>query len=353
MKASVQSNQYWSVGQSARFLGVSTGTIRNLLGSGQLSGYVAQSGHRKVLAASVKAYASGTSTDDKEGIADRKVVGYARCSSLGQKESLTRQIARLTEHISKQYGIPTEGVEIRSEICSSFAGNRKAYFQLCDDIYSGKIAVCVSEFQNRFSRIPSQIRQMEDAADRHDCQLVFLDKEEQRSEMEQFTLELCDFLQHLSALTAGKKSALVTTVHLKEETLARIAELSNEGRNQKDIHRIIVEEGHTTEKGEKISMNKVRQIVLLNGKVKTVVGIDPANQTSLQSLLTQWVSENIVASQGSRLTMKEILPKFNNWMIANGKVAQRSTIIGKMLVKMGLPSKRVEGYRYFLNCTLA
>ena len=314
------------------------------------------SGHRRLSVASVKAYAAGTTTDDLAAYGNeqgKKVVGYARCSSAGQKDSLTRQVDRLTAHISKTYNLPTDAIDIRSEVCSSFSGNRKGFFELCDDITDGKISVVVSEFKNRFSRVPCQLRLLEHIAERNGCELVFLDCEENENEEKANMLELVDYIQHLSAKSAGRKSALVTTVRLKAETLTRIAELSNEGRNQKDVHRIITAEGHTTEKGEPISINKVRQYILLNGKVKTAVGIDPAEQTSLDSLLTRWVSENIVPTEGSRLMMKDILPRFNAWMVANSKTPQRSTIIGKMLVKMGLPSKRVEGYRYFLNVSLS
>ncbi len=317
----------------------------------ELEAFTLASGHRRISAKSVKAYATGG--DASEGEQGKRVVGYARCSSAGQKDSLTRQVSRLTDHISKTYNLPAEGIDIRQEICSSFSGNRKAFFELCDDITDGKISVVVSEFKNRFSRVPCQLRLLEHIAERNGCELVFLDTDENENEEKANMLELVDYIQHLSAKSAGRKSAIVTTVRLKAETLTRIAELSNEGRNQKDIHRIITAEGHLTEKGEPISRNKIRQYVLLNGKVKTAVGIDPAEQTSLQTLLSEFVSENIVPTAGSRLMMRDILPRYNEWAALRGKAAQRGTILGKMLVKMGLASKRVEGYRYFLNVALA
>ncbi len=356
MKATSQGSQFFSVGQASRYLSVSPSQIRLMVDRGELEAFTLASGHRRISAKSIKAFANGTTVEDLAGCngGEKKVVGYARCSSNGQKESLIRQIQRLTNHISTTYDIPANKVEIRQEICSSFSGNRKAFFELCDDITDGKVSVVVSEFKNRFSRVPCQLRLLEHIADRQGCSLVFLDTEENENEEKANMLELVDYIQHLSAKSAGRKSALVTTVHLKAETVTRIAELSNQGMTQRQIAKIIEEEGHLTEKGEKISRSKIRQFILLNGTVKTIVGIDKDSQTSLNALLTKWVAENIIPCENSRLTVKEIGTRFNSWMTANGKATVRPTVVGKWLTQVcKLPNKMVSGYRYFLNVGLA
>ncbi len=352
-KVIATSGQFWSVGKVSTYLGVSASQVRILTEQGQLTGYTMPSGHRRLSVASVKAYANGGEVSENEQ--GKKVVGYARCSSAGQKDSLTRQVDRLTAHIATTYKIPSESVDVRQEICSSFSGNRKGFFELCDDISDGKISVCVSEFKNRFSRVPCQLRLLEHIAERHGCELVFLDCEEtddntSKSDM----LELVDYIQHLSATSAGRKSSLVTTVHLKAETIERIATLSNAGHTQRKIAEIIASEGHTDTKGKVISRSVIRKHILLNGNLKEIVGISKGEQASLNTLLTKWVSENVIPCEGGKLTVKDIAPRFNAWMVANGKTEVKPTVVGKWLTQVAkLPNHLSAGYRVFENVSLS
>ncbi len=350
MKTSSQATAFFSVGQAASYLSVSASQIRLMVDRGVLEAFTLASGHRRISAKSVKAYANGTTADDLAGDG-KEVVGYCRTSSISQAESLTRQTSRLSATISERENLPADSIRMLSECCSSF-GERKVFNQLVLDIVGGKVRKIYVEHWNRISRTMALNKLIDFLCETYGVEIIALDKEENPDELANNLQELLDFVQVLSCRQAAQKSKLVTVKHLPAQTVKRIAELSNEGRNQRDIHAIITAEGHKTEKGEPISINKVRQYVLLNGKVKTAVGIDPAEQTSLSSLLSRWVAENIVPTEGSRLTMKEILPRYNEWATAQGKATQDARIIGKMLVKM-LPSKRVEGYRYFLNVSLS
>ncbi len=352
MKTSSQATAFFSVGQAASFLSVSPSQIRLMVDRGELEAFALASGHRRISAKSVRAFANGGEVS--EGEQGKKVVGYARCSSAGQKDSLTRQVDRLTAHIATTYKIPSESVEIRQEICSSFSGNRKGFFELCDDITDGKISVVVSEFKNRFSRVPCQLRLLEHIAERNGCELVFLDTDENddntaKSDM----LELVDYIQHLSATSAGRKSSLVTTVHLKAETIEAIAKLSNEGHTQRAIAQTIANEGHTDTKGKPISRSVIRKFILLNGSVKTIVGISKDEQTSLTKLLTTFVNDRIVPTEGAKLTSKAIAQAFNAWMVEQGKSKVQPTVVGKFLTKVAkLPNHLSAGYRVFTNVSL-
>jgi hypothetical protein len=267
-------------------------------------------------------------------------------------ESLVRQETRLTAIVAERESIELAEVQIRKECCSSF-GERKVFNQLVLDIVSGKIKRIYVEHWNRISRTMALNQLLNFLCDTYGVEIVALDRDENPDELANNLQELLDFVQVLSCRQAAQKSKLVTVKHLPIKTVDRIATLSNEGLNQKQIFDIIKEEGHKTEKGEEISKNKIRQYVLLNGKVKTVVGISPSEQTSLSKLLTEWVSANLVPAEDSRLTSKEVVGAFNDFLVANGKTKQPGTLVGKMLCKMGLPSKRVEGYRFFMNVALA
>ena len=356
MKASSQATSFFSVGQAAKFLGVSASQIRLLVASGDLTGFVMPSGHRRLSVASVKAYALGISADDLAGSCQgegKEVVGYCRTSSLSQSESLTRQEGRLSATIGEREGLPIEGVSIRKECCSSF-GERKVLNQLILDVINGKVKKIYVEHWNRLSRTMALNKMIEFLTDTYGVEIVALDREENPDELANNLQELLDFVQVLSCRQAAQKSKLVTVVHLPTATVQRIAELSNEGRTQRDICKVIDSEGHRTVKGGLISRSKIRQYILLNGTAKTIVGISREEQTSLNTLLTQWTTANVVPSEGGRLTVKDIAPRFNAWMVANGKTEVRPTVVGKWLTQVAkLPNKMVAGYRYFLNVGLA
>jgi predicted site-specific integrase-resolvase len=350
--ATLQGSGYVSVGQAANILGVSSSQIRLLCSAGTLTGYILPSGHRRLDRRSVIAYRDGTNLEDeKDYCRGRKIVGYARCSSTGQKESLNRQIQRLSDHMKERYSLEDGSIDIRKEICSSFAGNRKAFFELVDDITQNKISVVISEFKNRFSRVPAQIRLLEYLAEKHNCELVFLDCEEQKSEMEANLLELVDYLQHMSAKAAWAKSSLVTAVRLKEETISLIARLSNEGKCQNDILRILQKDGHTDINGKKISRRVIRRYIKLNGTLKQIVGIDKEKQTNLKTLINEFVAERIHPCEGGEVTMKIMSAKFNEWMVSKGKSPNtQSSIVGKHLIYvLKMPYKVRRGYKIILN----
>jgi predicted site-specific integrase-resolvase len=345
-----QTTQFWSVGQSAKFLGVSPSQIRLLVASGDLEGFTMPSGHRRLSVASVKAYANGGEVSEGE---QGKVVGYCRTSSAGQKESLVRQIERLRQAIAEREGIDPATVSIYQECCSSF-GNRPALQSLVLDVINGKVKKVYVEHYNRLTRVKALGTMLEFICEQYGAEIVALDRDEDANELENNIQELIDFVHCLGCKSAAEKSKLVTVVHLKAETVERIATLSNEGRTQRDICRVITSEGHTTDKGEPISRSKIRQYILLNGTAKTAVGIDPQEQTSLNALLKKWTEENIVPTEGSRLTVKQIAPRFNAWMEANGKATVKPTVVGKWLTQVAkLPNKMIQGYRQFLNVSLS
>ena len=228
--------------------------------------------------------------------------------------------------------------EDRSEFCLAL-GNRKAFFELCDEITEGKVSVVVSEFKNRFSRVPCQLRLLEHIAEKQNCQLVFLDCEENEGEEKANMLELIDYIQHLSAKSAGRKSSLVTTVHLKQETIELITSLSNKGHTQRQIISIVQKLDHRDSKGKKIGRHVLRKYILLNVQVKTILGQSKEEQSNLIQLLTEWVEKNIESCEGSHLTAREISGRYNEWARENGKAPVVPTLLGRFLIgKMGFVS---------------
>jgi predicted site-specific integrase-resolvase len=351
-----QTTQFWSVGQSAKFLGVSASQVRLLVANGELTGFVMPSGHRRLSVASVKAYAAGSTPDDLAAYGNEQgkaVVGYCRTSSTSQLESLQRQEGRLSATIADREAIAADAVSIRKECCSSF-GERKVLNQLILDVINGKVKKIYLEHWNRLSRTMALNKMIEFLAETYGVEIVALDREESPDELANNLQELLDFVQVLSCRQAAQKSKLVTVVHLPTATVSRIAELSNTGYTQREIAKIIDSEGHKTTNGKPISRSKIRQYILLNGTAKTIVGIDKTEQTNLHKLLTQWTTDHVIPSEGSRLTVKQIAPAFNAWMESQGKATVRPTVVGKWLTQVAkMPNKMVAGYRYFLNIAIA
>ena len=218
-------SQFWSVGKTATFLGVSPSQVRILTAQGQLEGFTMPSGHRRLSVASVKAYALGTSTDDLAGSFQgdgKEVVGYCRTSSTSQLESLTRQEGRLSATIADREAIAADAVSIRKECCSSF-GERKVLNQLILDVIGGKVKRIYVEHWNRLSRTMALNKMIEFLAETYGVEIVALDREESPDELANNLQELLDFVQVLSCRQAAQKSKLVTVVHLPTATVNRPA----------------------------------------------------------------------------------------------------------------------------------
>jgi predicted site-specific integrase-resolvase len=301
------------------------------------------SGHRRISVKSVKEYAVGG--EGQESL-DGQVVGYCRTSGQTQKESLARQIVRLKDAIGEREGLSPDNVIIYQECCSSF-GERPKLQELVLAVIGGRVRKIYVEHYNRLTRVKALGTMLEFLAEHHGCQIIALDREESVDELQNNIQELIDFVHCLGCKHAAQKSAMITTKHLPAKTVERIAELSNQGMTQKQITSIIHSENHLTVKGEKISRSKVRQYILLNGKVKSAVGIDPQEQTSIDKLIREWCSANLVKDEGGRMTVKQILPRYNAHAAANGKAPLTLSIVGRWMVANGYSSYRAQGYRYF------
>ncbi len=237
MKSTSQGTQFFSVGQAASFLSVSASQVRLMVANGELEGFTLASGHRRISAKSVKAFANGATADDSTVLAGEEVVGYCRTSSLSQAESLTRQTSRLSATISERENLPPTAIRMLSECCSSF-GERKVFNQLVLDIVGGKVKKIYVEHWNRISRTMALNKLIDFLCETYGVEIVALDKEENPDELANNLQELLDFVQVLSCRQAAQKSKLVTVKHLPALTVKRIAELSDEGEGNGTFTRL-------------------------------------------------------------------------------------------------------------------
>jgi excisionase family DNA binding protein len=339
----VPAGQHWSVGKVARYLGVSCSQVRLLVRAGEITAYVMQSGHRRVCVKSVKAYANG---GEGQAVGDGEAVGYCRTSSMGQRESLLRQIERLRNEIAGREGIDPATVKIYSECCSSF-GERPALQQLTLDLIAGKIKRVYVEHYNRLTRVKALGSMLDFLCETYGAQIVALDREDNPDEMANAFAELMDFVSVLANKKAAEKSKLVTVKHLPETTVARICELSNAGHTGRDIYRVIVAEGHKTTKGEPISLMKLRSVLKQNGVIKSAVGQASGSQTNLKKLVASWVKAHITPNEQGRVMVRDMLPRYNRWAASQGKAAIRPMILAKYLIDNGFQSVQNHGKRCF------
>ncbi len=345
VKASTQSSSYLSVGQAARFLSVSASQIRLMVERQELEAFTLASGHRRISAKSVKLFASG---GEGQTDVESEIVGYCRTSSRGQFLSLSRQIERLRQEIGAREGIDPTSVKIYQECCSSF-GERAVLQQLVLDTINGKIRKIYVEHYNRLTRVKALGTMLEFLTDHFGATIIALDREESVDELANNLQELVDFVHVLGCKQASEKSKLVTVVHLPIEVMERIAFLGNSGMTQREIYRTITAEGHKTLKGNKIAYSKVRQVILLNGNLKTAIGIEKTEQTNLDSLLRNWVGENIENVEGGKLTVSQITKKYNAYAKEKNLAVQNPTTVGKTLVKIGLRATKSHGQRFIAN----
>jgi len=140
-----------SIGEISDFIGVSTSTMRRWEREGRLQPcFRTKGGHRRYGVNKVKESLGLLSEKIK-----RKVFAYARVSSHDQKDDLTRQVNRLDDYCTKEFG--AESYEIIKDLGSGLNYKKRGLKKLLREILSGKVSEVILTHKDRLLRFGSEI----------------------------------------------------------------------------------------------------------------------------------------------------------------------------------------------------
>jgi predicted site-specific integrase-resolvase len=135
-------------------------------------------------------------SDFEEEVILKRTVIYARVSTTGQKENLTRQIDRLKNFASAN-GFVID--EIYSETASALNYNRQKYNKLLNEIFEKKIKNVIIEYKDRLVRIGFD--QFENICKKFDVNLIVVDNTEntEKNVNKELTEDLISIIHHFSS----------------------------------------------------------------------------------------------------------------------------------------------------------
>lgn len=143
----------------------------------------------------------------------RKTVVYARCSSSGQKDNLTRQIERLKSFVSAN-GYQLDFVY--SEIASALNYNRKEYRKLFKEVVSNNIERVIVEYKDRLLRIGFD--DFSELCKLYNVELIVLDNSEDKSKQQEITDDLIAIIHHFSSkIYSNRKRKKIIDVIYNED----------------------------------------------------------------------------------------------------------------------------------------
>ena len=187
---------YYSVGQMAESLGVTTQTLRNWDKTGKLKpAYVAESGYRYYTDEQLAKVKGLFYTD----VSQKIVVGYCRVSTQKQSDNLNRQIDCVKQYcISRGYRY-----KIISDIGSGINYNKKGLQSLLRAILNNEVSKVVIMYKDRLVRFGFELIKF--ICDFHNVEIEIIDNTE-KSEQEELVEDLIQICTVFSARLSGKRA---------------------------------------------------------------------------------------------------------------------------------------------------
>ena len=187
---------YYSVGQMAENLGVTTQTLRNWDRSGKLKpAYVAESGYRYYTEEQLAKVKGLFYTNTKEKL----VIGYCRVSTRKQSDNLDRQIECVRQYcISKGYQF-----KIISDIGSGINYNKKGLQDLLRAIMNSEVSKIVIMYKDRLVRFGFELIKF--ICDFYNVEIEIIDNTE-KTEQEELVEDLIQICTVFSARLSGKRA---------------------------------------------------------------------------------------------------------------------------------------------------
>jgi putative resolvase len=240
---------FCSIYDASKAVGVSIPWLRLAEQQGKVSSYRTPGGHRRYSLAKLKSELYGM---DYDQLADdaRKVAVYSRCSSVSQKDAELTQRQDLLKNASERENVAEGEIAVYSEIASSFK-ERPQLMKLINDLVAGKLRVVYFAYKDRLSRTDSY-HIVKSLAEQHNVKLVFLYTEPPKSDIEEMTQELVNFVTLIGNRQAAAKSAKVTTKHIPSTVLEYCFERLRAGVGTPQLCAELKSNGYTYEDGTEI-----------------------------------------------------------------------------------------------------
>lgn len=188
-------SQFYSIGETAKLIGITPQTLRDWDKHGKLKPHhVASSGYRYYSLEQIN-QVIGTKTQNLE----KKVIGYCRVSSTKQKDDLERQIETIRLYLIAQ-GKP---FEIISDIGSGINYGKPGLQDLIQQITANKVSKVVVLYKDRLLRFGFEL--LEYVAKLHDCKIEVVDNTEKTEEQE-LVEDLIQIVTVFSCRLQGKRA---------------------------------------------------------------------------------------------------------------------------------------------------
>jgi predicted site-specific integrase-resolvase len=217
-----------SISTAAKAIGMSPQFLRLAELQGRVTSLRTVGGnHRRYSIAKLKSELFGLA---EETVNDerRKVAVYGRVSSVSQKEALKTQIDDTIKRAAELEKVEPATIAVYREICSSFK-DRPELNRLIDDIIANKLSRIYIAYRDRLSRTPALTSVILHLCEKHGVKIVYLYTETPKSDIEELTSELVEFVTLIGNRQAAAKSKKVTQKNIPLETLRYCFKLFNQG----------------------------------------------------------------------------------------------------------------------------
>lgn len=190
-------NEYLSIGQAAKFLGISISTLRrwdknkNLISSFRTVG-----NHRRYKKTDLMSISK-----EEESFDDRQTICYARVSTHSQKKDLETQKTFL-ELYCKENNI--DNFKVISDLGSGLNYKKKGLNELINLIISNKIKKIIITHKDRFLRFGTEI--IEKLCSFFDVEFFIINKSGEKTYEQEFCEDICAIMTVFSSKLYGKKS---------------------------------------------------------------------------------------------------------------------------------------------------
>jgi len=194
-------NNLLTISQAAKYLSVSTRTLRDWDKTGKLKCYKTDGGHRRYRKDELDKF-MGILVEETDDV-ELPVATYARVSSHEQKQKgdLDRQSQRLSEYCAKKKLVVTEIVK---DVGSGLSDNRSGFLKLTKLVIEKKISKIIIEHKDRLTRF--QFGFIERMFNSYGVEIVCVEKMDV-SEEEELVNDIMMLMASFSGKLYGKRSA--------------------------------------------------------------------------------------------------------------------------------------------------
>jgi putative resolvase len=243
--ASINSQDWISVGQASLEFGLHPNTIRNWDKAGLLETCRTDGGHRRLSRKSIMVKLGLSQASDSDL---PRVCIASRVSTPGQKDMLATQTERLVAYCAERW--PEVEPIVVERIASGLNFDHPKFLKIIDLITRSEIDYLVISYKDRLCRLGYSL--VSSLCEKFGVEIVSVNETEDKSFAENLVDELIALVTCMSAKHNGNKAAKTLTINLHEAALRRAYQLNKEdGLTNAEIATRLKEEGYTIQTGHR------------------------------------------------------------------------------------------------------